>query len=196
VLVDSSTTSFTIESAMVGPFFNNISPSKLKDEQQGIYLGNGDQDNYVFVGITPNMGNPAMVVIKENSGAISSTLYPINGLLNGTLTVYLDVNPATGTVQPKYKKVGDSVYTVLGPLINLSGKLLQTVRGPEAVAIGIAASSRSGKSFSATWDYINVYYNTTVTPKFSLRINTGGDSLTNKGEYWIADQYYVNVSPS
>ena len=196
VLVDSSTTSFTIESAMVGPFFNNISPSKLKDEQQGIYLGNGDQDNYVFVGITPNMGNPAMVVIKENSGAISSTLYPINGLLNGTLTVYLDVNPATGTVQPKYKKAGDSVYTVLGPLINLSGKLLQTVRGPEAVAIGIAASSRSGKSFSATWDYINVYYNTTVIPKFSLRINTGGDSLTNKGEYWIADQYYVNVSPS
>jgi N-acetylneuraminic acid mutarotase len=196
VMVDATTTPFTVESALVSPFFNNMPVAQLKDEQQGIYFGNGDQDNYVFVGITPNFGNPSIIVTTEIEGAISSKTYPISGLLNGTINLYLDINPAGGTIQPKYKRTGDTASIAVGSSIKVSGKLLQTLQGADAIALGLAASSKTGKTFSATWDYMNAYYNTAVTPTFSVRINAGGDSLTNNGIFWKADKYYVDVTPS
>jgi N-acetylneuraminic acid mutarotase len=196
LMEDVNTAPFTVESALVSPFFNNVAVANLKDEQQGMYIGNGDQDNYIFVGITPNNGNPSIIVITEDGGVNTTSIYPVSGLFNGNLTVYLDVNPAAGTVQPKYKKTGDLTSTAVGPTLTVTGKLSVTLKGTQAVALGILASSKSGNSFASTWDYMSVYYNKPPTVVTSgTRINAGGPAVVVNGVSWIADNFYNSLEP-
>ena len=196
LMEDINTAPFTIESALISPFFNNISVASLKDEQQGIYIGTGDQDNYLFLGITPNNGNPSVIIISENGGVSNTSTYPVTGLFNGSVTLYFDVNPANGSVQPKYKKTGDAIFTTVGPIITLSGKLLQTLQSAQAIALGILASSKSGNSFAATWDYMNVYYTNSAVVQSGLRINSGGPAISANGTSWIADGNYGGADTS
>jgi len=195
-MLNSASPLTTMESSVVHPFFDGDSVSLLKNELHGIYIGTGDQDNYVAISITPNFGNPAISVIKEIGGVVLENLYPVSGLLNGNVQLYLEIDAAAGSVQPKYKTGSDSTAKFVGPKITLAGKLLTTLQGPDAVAAGVLATARNGGNFSATWDYMNIHSSTPPPTNGSeKRINSGGPAVSAGGFNWSADGSFTDTDP-
>jgi large repetitive protein len=173
---------FTISARMLGPFFSNQTPSG--NQSQGIFIGTGDQSNYLKITLNANGGSGGIQVVTENADVPSSTQFSITGgIPASSLDLYLSVNPTTGTIQPKYASDGGSIISVGSP-IQVSGALLSALNSGSAIAIGVISTSINGSPFTATWDYINITADpvnttwTTVAPSalgkwvgFSVMIN-------------------------
>jgi hypothetical protein len=163
--VQRSTGPFTVETRMLSPYFNSQTP--VNNQSQGVYLGTGDQDNYIKVALVANSGIGGLEVLVESAGVVKSQLvYAINKsgnqliaddvLAANTIDLFFAVDPLAGTVQPKYQLDGSTLKS-LGSPIQLEGALLTAVQGTPAVAVGLIASAReSNTPFTATWDYVNV----------------------------------------
>jgi N-acetylneuraminic acid mutarotase len=145
---------FTIKARMLGPFFSNQTPSG--NQSQGIFIGTGDQSNYLKITLNANNGQGGIQVVNENADVPVTTQFSIaGGIPSSTLDLYLSVNPATGTVQAKYASNGGSVINVGSP-IQVNGALLNALKSGGVVAIGIISTSINATPFTATWDYIYV----------------------------------------
>ena len=159
--VNSATLPFTVQGDVVGPFFSGTAEDF---QSMGIFIGTGDQDNYLKIVIEANGGSPGIGVYHESGGVASSSIYPIPGIAaEAAINLMLSVDPNapgnTATVQPKYSVSGGSSID-LGTPINLSGELLTQLQGPKAIAVGIISTSRGTASvFNATWDNIIVKFN-------------------------------------
>jgi hypothetical protein len=175
--VDQSNAPFSVEAQMNGPFFDGMTPQDF--QSQGIYVGTGDQDNYVKVVLNANGGAGGIQVVAEEGGVVSSsTQYAPSGLLGASnLKVFLTVDPSAGTVQPSYA-IGTGSVTELGSPIALdpAGPLLTAVQSTDqAVAVGVLATSREASStFGATWDYVRVAEDV-QTSTASVAITPNGD---------------------
>ncbi|HEY0110911.1 MAG TPA: thrombospondin type 3 repeat-containing protein, partial [Fibrella sp.] len=155
VNVSRTTGPFTVRSRMLGPFFNGQAPKYF--QSQGLYIGSGDQENYLklVVGSDGAMGGLEMLYEKSNL-MVSNGFYSFpGGMPNSTLDLYLSVDPVAGTVQPKYAKDGGPI-TNMGPAIPVTGALLNAIQGVSALAVGIISTSLSSSPFTATWDMISV----------------------------------------
>ena len=164
--VSSSTAPFEITVRIQPPFFNTQTPQD--GQSQGFYLGTGDQDNYIKVVLAANGGNGGIEVLEENAGSAESIMYANN--LSGnqaipddvlgaetSLNLFLQVDPAAGTVLPGYGvDTNESVY--VGSPIPLDGALLSALQSSnQAVAVGLIATSKGpGEPFAATWDRVDV----------------------------------------
>ncbi|MBC6608743.1 hypothetical protein H8B13_18085, partial [Hymenobacter sp. BT188] len=152
--VKASAAQFTVQGRMLGPFFNNQTPQNF--QSQGVYLSNGDQDNYLKIALTANGGVGGLEVVYENDGVPTVTQFALpGGLPSSTLDFYFAVNPTTGVVQPKYAANGGAI-TNLGAPIQVSGPLFNALQNGKAYAVGIMATSRGASPFTATWDFIYV----------------------------------------
>ncbi len=152
--VKAGTAAFTIKSRMLGPFFSNKTPSG--NQSQGIYIGTGDQSNYLKITLNANGGQGGIQVVSENADVATTAQYSLTGgIPASTLDLYLSVNPAAGTVQPKYSSDGGAVISVGSP-IKVSGALLSALQSANVVAVGIISTSINGTPFTATWDFIYV----------------------------------------
>ncbi|WP_229743168.1 Kelch repeat-containing protein, partial [Hymenobacter qilianensis] len=159
--VKASTTPFTVQGRLLGPFFNNKTPQNF--QSQGIYLSNGDQDNYLKIALTANNGTGGLEVVYENAGTPVTTTFPIpGGIPSSTLDFFFAVNPTTGAVQPKYA-INGGATTNLGNPIQVSGALLSALQTGKAYAVGVIATSRGATPFTATWDFLYVTANTQTT---------------------------------
>ena len=162
--VDSSTPPFTVRVNTLGQFFGG---SGSNFQSQGMYIGTGDQDNYLKLVINDGSGtngSGGLQVLTENNGSTDSTSINVAGIYNAaSVDLYLSVDPGAGTVQPKYAIDGGIVNT-LGSPVTLAGDLLAAVQGSyqingtdSALAVGIIATSTGpGPEFNAQWDLIEV----------------------------------------
>ncbi|WP_347158799.1 malectin domain-containing carbohydrate-binding protein [Pontibacter chitinilyticus] len=154
VNVSSGSGPFTVEGRMTGTFFNGNTP--VDYQSQGIYIGTGDQDNYLKIVLNANGGAGGILVMYEEDGVATSKQYALSGgIPSSTLDLFLAINPATGTVQPKYATNGGSVVNV-GTPIQLKGNVLAAVQGTPALAVGILSTSDGATPFTANWDYVYV----------------------------------------
>ncbi|QRR00552.1 malectin domain-containing carbohydrate-binding protein [Dyadobacter sandarakinus] len=152
--VNKETAPFTVRARILGSFFNNRTPQD--GQSQGIYIGTGDQDNYLKVALNGNKGKGGIEVMFENEGKAVTTQVDVAGILDATtIDLLLAVNPATGNVQPKYAINGGTAVNA-GDIVKTAGTLLASIQNDPALAVGIIASSGSGADFTATWDYIRV----------------------------------------
>ncbi|RYZ22544.1 MAG: hypothetical protein EOO16_08730, partial [Chitinophagaceae bacterium] len=144
---------FTLRSRLTGPFFNNQTPTGAQSE--GIFVGNGDQDNYLKIVLNANGGAGGIQVVYENAGVATTQQYPIaGGIPSAQLDLFLKFNPANNTVQPAYASGSGGAVTNVGAPIVVSGAVLNALRGTTPLAVGIIATSKGGPVFTATWDYI------------------------------------------
>ncbi len=198
--VSSSTPPFEITVRIQPPFFNTQTPQE--GQSQGFYIGTGDQDNYLKVVLTANGGNGGIEVLDENDGLAQSTMYANNLAgsqqipddvlgAESSLNLFLQVDPAAGTVLPGYA-VDTKEKVLMGDPVALSTNLLDALQNSgTAVAVGLIASSTGpGEPFAATWDRID------VTPILSgittiARINAGGPAVTSNGIVWDADANFT-----
>ncbi len=183
---------FTVAARMLGPFFNSNTPQH--NQSQGIYIGNGDQDNYLKIVLNANNGTGGIEVVYENGGIPASYQFTLTGGIPGTsLDLLLSVDPNTGLVQPKYMSNGGPVIS-LGTPLQLNGALLNILQNNGVYATGNIATSRGATPFTATWDYLNVIYDSltatgnwqTITPAAGL------DTAREENAYVQAgDKFYL-----
>ncbi|MGB7342221.1 MAG: malectin domain-containing carbohydrate-binding protein, partial [Phototrophicaceae bacterium] len=185
--VDANTGPFTVESQINGPFFGN-DPTPDNFASQGIYIGTGDQDNYVKFVLTGNVtGQPAGFQIFQESAGISAggasndQKIPVANILDATgIQMFLSVDPVAGTVQASYA-INGGVRTNVGVPVTIAGNTLNAVRGtytvdsqPSALAVGmIATSTNVAAEFAANWDYFDVSQNPSETTAI-VSVNTNG----------------------
>jgi outer membrane protein assembly factor BamB len=144
------TGTFTAHTRIVGPFAG-LTPTGF--QSMGLYIGNGDQDNYAKLVVSANNGSPGVQFLTEVGGSDTARpVAPVTMPGPDAVDLYLTVNPAAGTVQPSYRVV---TAGVAGPLHLLGGTasiptgwLTNASRG---LAIGIIATSTGGPTFPATW---------------------------------------------
>jgi hypothetical protein len=149
----STTAPFTVHTRVVGPFAG-LTPQG--SQSMGVFIGNGDQDNYVKLVVTANGGAPGVQVVKEVGGvATTGSVAPVAMPGPDSVDLYLTVAPASRTVQPRYRVTTRGVagpLTVLGSVKTIPAAwLASTTRG---LAVGVISTSSGGATFPATWDLI------------------------------------------
>lgn len=153
VKVSNETPAFLVKGIMLGGFFNGTTPVNF--QSQGIYIGNGDQDNYIKVVLNSNGGQGGIEVVVENQGVATSNQFSIPGIPTSTAELVLAVEPATSQVTIKVGLDGGT-YTPIGNTIQLAGPLLQVFQNSQGLAVGIISTSRNATTFNASWDLIEV----------------------------------------
>ena len=156
VNVSSATGPFRVHTGLASPLFDGMAPVDF--QSFGLMIGTGDQDNYVKLVLSANGGAGGLDVVAETTGAVSSTAYAIPEILSATFVeLYLDIDPAAGTVQARYA-LDEGTVTALGGPVALEGALLTAVQTTDqALAVGIISTSAgSGMPFAASWDFLRV----------------------------------------
>ncbi|WP_066401753.1 malectin domain-containing carbohydrate-binding protein [Flavisolibacter tropicus] len=173
---------FTISSKMLGPFFNNKTPSG--NQSQGIFIGTGDQSNYLKITLNANGGVGGIQVVVENNDVPVSSQFSISGgIPNSSLEFFLSVNPTTGVIQPKYSS-NDGALINAGSPIQVSGALLSALQSGGVIAVGIISTSINGPTFTATWDNIKVTADA---------VNTSWTTVASSGVgKWVGVSVVVN----
>ncbi|RDV11969.1 choice-of-anchor D domain-containing protein, partial [Pontibacter diazotrophicus] len=192
VNVSSKTGPFTVQTTMLGPFFDNKVPQN--SQSQGLYIGTGDQDNYLKITLNANSGQGGIEVVYENAGQPSSQQFALTGGMPGSsLELFLSVDPAAGTVQPKYSQDGGAVIN-LGTPVQVSGALLEAIQGSPALAVGIISTSRDAVPFTATWDVIKVTTDpATTTGNWQADIPASGAPTARHENAFVqaGDKFYL-----
>ncbi|GAB4093030.1 malectin domain-containing carbohydrate-binding protein [Flaviaesturariibacter terrae] len=183
---------FTFRSRMTGPFFNNAVPQG--SQSQGIFLGTGDQDNYIKIVLNANGGAGGIQVVYENAGVVSSSQYAISGGIPASqLDLLLQFNPGTNSVQAAYIPGSGSQVNVGSPVL-LSGALLNALKGTTTLAAGIISTSRGGQPFTATWDYLYLDANAvTATGNWQTLTPASGNFTPREENAYVqaGDKFYL-----
>jgi len=189
---------FTVQARVMSPFAG-LTPQNF--QSMGVFIGTGDQDNYVKLVTAANGGGGGIEFAKEVSAGYSART-PASVPMGGSTPVdhvdlYLAVDPAAGTVQPSFAVTSGGstgpVTTLGGPEPIPSGWL----SGPSALAMGlISTSAGPGPEFPATWGFLRAEGGSQATSLY--RVNAGGGQLSGD-PVWSADtaaspSQYTNAS--
>jgi hypothetical protein len=141
---------FTVSTRIVGPF-KGVTPEDY--QSMGLFLGTGDQDNYVKI-TTAAVGGTGIQVGREVAGVATSTKTPLVMPGPDAVDLFLTVDPQAGTVQPSYMLSSDGAGD---QRINVGGKISVPTSWFTALdrglAVGIISTSNGpGAPFAASWD--------------------------------------------
>ncbi len=137
--------------------FAGITPQG--SQSMGLFVGTGDQNNYVQILVTANNGSPAIQVGYEVNGVFTlgaTTL--LTWPLTGSIDLYLSIDPNSNTVQPGYAITsgGNTGSRILvGSSIAIPS---QWINNPlKGMAVGVISTTLgTAPNFSATWDFMSV----------------------------------------
>ena len=192
VSITSASGIVNVKSRLVGiPFFSGVPVNQLQNQTQGIYIGNGDQDNYLAAVLDANSGNPGIRVYGENSGvSFTDTFTAVSGILDtDALYLYIEIDPLTKVARTYYQTGSALTRTQVGGDVSLPSFINNIVSGSKALATGLLSNAgTSADRFLATYDYLQVitnapyveqgagFYNRYVgnptTTAFTLDLNT------------------------
>jgi len=170
--VTAATGPFTAVTAVDAPFFDGLPQD---DQSLGVFIGSGDQDNYVELAVAANGGAGGVEVTSESGGVPTTSMFAANVLSATSVELMLSVDPAAGTVQPRFALNGGTIQDV-GPAISLSGDLLTAVQSDPALAVGVISTSSGATPFTATWDFLQVVGDP-VTAEATVTIDPPGSSI-------------------
>ena len=192
VNVDEFTGPFLVRSGLGGLLFNG---APTAGQSQGIYIGNGDQDNYVKVAVHANSGAGGIEVVHEEGGVVlSQVIHNETGLFGGNVALYFRVDPIAGTVHPGFT-LGGGPITYVGSPLTVGGEILEVLRGSSAMAFGLLATTGNvgTPTFNATWDYFEVLPIDT-TAKAKVTVNSSAGSLTSSSTNTTGSFQIENLS--
>jgi hypothetical protein len=177
---------FVAHTRIVGPFAG-LTPQD--NQSMGLFIGTGNQDDYVKVVTYANGGAGGVHALKE-VGGVASTPSSKTITLPGpdAVELYLSVDPAAATVQPSYAITSNGVT---GAPVNVGAALpipSGWLNGATGLAVGIISTSAGpAPEFPATWDFIEVVPNTAATMVAKddfARTVSGGWGTADVGGVW------------
>ena len=144
---------FTIHARIVAPFAGSIPQGR---QSMGLFIGAGDQDDFLELAVTANGGSPGVELYREIAGAGTPTAFAPEALPGpDAVDLYLTVDPASATARGSYRVTTSGVagaLVQLGSAVSIpSGWVTDPARG---LALGILATSSGGPVFPATWDLL------------------------------------------
>lgn len=153
--VDKYSGTYMVSAAILPSYFNATTPKD--DQSQGIYIGNGDQDNYIKLVLNSNGGKGGIALVTEVNGKATTVQndLPTSTIPTGPVIFQFYIDPESATVYPMYQ-IAKSSYS-FDP-ITASGRTKGAIqRLDTTLAVGIISTSRNAnETFNATWDYIEV----------------------------------------
>ncbi|GAL85257.1 Kelch repeat-containing protein [Sporocytophaga myxococcoides] len=153
--VDKFSGTYMVSAAILPSYFNATTPKD--DQSQGIYIGNGDQDNYIKLVINSNGGKGGIALVTEVNGkaTIVQNELPSSTIPTGPIIFKFYIDPENAVVYPMYE-IAKSSYS-FAP-ITTSGRTRGAIQKSDTtLAVGIISTSRNAnETFNATWDYIEV----------------------------------------
>jgi len=155
--VDASNASapFTARTRILAPFAG-VDPTA--PQSMGLFLGTGDQDNYVKIVITASGAQRGIATAAEIAGVVTAGPVEAVGLPGPeAIDLFLTVDPDLATVQASYALVsGETV----GPRTNVGQPQpipAGWLRGSMGLAVGILSTSDpTAPPVAATWDFLLV----------------------------------------
>ncbi|MEH6407612.1 MAG: putative Ig domain-containing protein, partial [Leeuwenhoekiella sp.] len=160
--VNTSSKPFTVHSKLEAPFFgvNGNATKPVNGQSCGVFIGNGDQNNYLKVvlmeGTVANDNQYGIEVLRENNGTKTSNKFDISGILNAnSLEIFIHVEPGTNTAQPYISVDGGANVLKVGQPVALPTNFLSSSDN-RGMAVGIISTAGTGPEFTSTWDFINV----------------------------------------
>ena len=155
VNLDNATAPFTVHTRVESPYFSDQTPQG--EQSLGLFIGTGDQNNYLGIKLHANGGSGGIQVVSEIGGTPQASTYSVSNLLSSTnIDLFISVNPFTGDVQPRYSVNGGAPVAIGGSI----GLPAAWFNGPNALAVGIHSTSRGATPFAATWDGVDITYDT------------------------------------
>ena len=134
-------------------------------ESLGLFVGSGDQDNYVklvagsLAGAAPSVGVrlDREVAGSLTEGPVGPQPLPVPAAGANAIDLFLVVDPTEHTVRGEYAVSADGV---MGPRIALGAPVpipaSWTAGSGQGLAVGIISTSRGGDPFAASWDFLTV----------------------------------------
>jgi hypothetical protein len=131
------------------------------NQSMGLFIGNGDQDNYVKLVTTANGGAGGIEFAREEliGEEVTFAKQRADEAMPGpdVVELFLKVDPLTHTVEPSYQVFINGKAApreTLGDPVPIPAAWLD---GPGALAVGIISTSAGpGPVFPATWERIDV----------------------------------------
>jgi len=141
--------SYIVHSRVMGPFAG-FTPAS--NQSMGMFIGTGDENNYLKIVTHANGGSGGIQVLKEENGATTANIYNASILNKSYVDLFLKINKNTNQVQASYS-IEDGAQVFIGSPVNVPANWLSGV-----LAVGFISTSRGASAFPATWDFIEVDY--------------------------------------
>ena len=192
---------FVVTTRLVAPFAGF---SLEENREMGLYIGTGDQDNFISLVATGAGATGTVRFSAEQFGvnAVVSDL-PVDLRLADHIDLHLAVDPAGGAVTPYFEIRSNGIDTSVQAVGGATELPMAWLTGQTGLAVGIMATSNGSTPFSATWDFIaltglevldsDVQVSEPAT--IAYRVNAGGPQIQSaSGPVWAADQGAAGVA--
>ena len=100
----SPTSAFTVHTQMLGPFAGTTPEGS---ESMGLFVGPGDQDNFVRLALAANGGTPQLELSSEVDGVATTASAPVSLADISTIDLYLTVDPSLDTITARFRVTTD-----------------------------------------------------------------------------------------
>ncbi len=141
------TKGFNFNSRLQGPF---ETIEQLEDQSYGIFVGKGEQQNYISFEIHANQGTPAFRIVKEINDIPRVLIIPLEDQLARFIDLQIVVDYSSNLIL--FNQSSDMEEFENIAILPLESDVI--TRNP---AIGIIGSSGEiGKTFTGTWDFLEV----------------------------------------
>jgi hypothetical protein len=151
-----ATGTFTVQTRVQAPFAG-MTPQD--NQSMGLFVGNGNQNNYVKLVTAANGGAGGIEFAKEVGGTFvrDRPRAPVSLPGPDTVDLFLTVDPVAKTVQPSYAVTSNGVTGQRKALGDPATVPAGWFGGSTGFAVGIlSTSSGPGPEFPATWEFIKV----------------------------------------
>ncbi|WP_141212500.1 malectin domain-containing carbohydrate-binding protein [Halorubrum sp. Hd13] len=188
----------TVHTTLEAPF--SSTPEGDGFRSQGVYIGNGDQDNYVKLVVTESgatSGTPGLELLTEVNGNATNTKIDETDVVGSkTVDLYLDVYPGNDTAVARYAISGNNIDgTVTGTLGETDVPSSWLDSTDQGMAFGVISTSNSAGTFGTEDPYTATYTQLEVTQQGTETDNTPPsiDAISNQS---VVSGENVNVSVS
>jgi hypothetical protein len=164
---------FAVSTRLRAPWFEvgGAAGAPLPGQAYGLFLGRGDQDDYLSIALAGGAGGTAEIeVVREVGGSASATRYTAaawagqNLLAASALELAFVLDPQAATAQPRLSLDGGASWHALGSPLALPPSWLSAVDASGLAAGAFATAGDSGATFGATWDRFDVDFVAGSTP--------------------------------
>jgi hypothetical protein len=149
----------------------------------GLFVGNGDQDNYIKLVVNNTGVNGGVEVLAEVAGEVNLTDSLSTNVVGADhADLYLLLDPTALTVSAFYQLSIDGVEGEVQSLGVAADLPLEWLQSGTKLAVGIISTSNMGTAFPGTWDFIEVNNEVDVLANaVATNTNAGNDSGANTG---------------
>ena len=173
--VNASSPVFRAQTRILAPF-SGFSPSKW--QSMGLFIGNGDQDNYLKLAINSVGDNGGIQFAREVNGIRDLNQSASINVANADyIDLFIEVDPASAIATALYQTNHNGQLSEITPVDTAIDFPPQWLNNPTRLAVGIISTSIGAQPFPATWDFIS------VKPVDDVQVNNTAPQINISANY-------------